>query len=133
MTAAFSSADAGRITGISQRQLVYWTDQGVLTPSISAARGSGTQNRWAARDLRLMKVVAELLRLGADVRTIRLVPEVLAHHAGEGWLLVGPGRVRLCTIEELVDALTTDEPCWHVVRLSTILHDLPTDDVPAAV
>lgn len=133
MSRSYSSAEAERLTGITHRQLVYWVDQGVLTPSITTARGSGTQHRWAARDLRLMRVVRELLDLGADVRTMRHVPEVLAHHCGEGWLLVGPDRVRLCTIEELVDAMTHDEPSWHVVRLTTILHSLPDVDEPAAV
>lgn len=125
---SFSSQELQRLTGVTYRQLGYWVEQGVLVPSVSVARGSGSQHRWSASDVRLVKVLGELVALGADVRTLRLVPEVLEHHCGEGWLLVGPGRVRLCTLEELVDALTTDEPTCHVVRLSTVLHGLPTDD-----
>lgn len=129
---SFSSPEVVELTGATARQLVYWIDQGVLEPSIEHRRGSGGRHRWSAGDVRVVKVLAELVRLGADVGTLRLVPEVLEHHCGEGWLLVGPGRVRLCTIEELVDALTHDEPGWHVVRLTTVLHELPNDDVPAA-
>lgn len=129
---SYTSPQVVAMSGATARQLVYWIDQGVITPSVFYALGSGTRHRWSAGDIRVAKVLAELVALGCDVRTLRLVPEILERHCGEGWLLAGPGRIRLCTIEELVDALTTDEPTWHVVRLTTILHGLPTDDDAAA-
>lgn len=131
-TVSFSSPDVVRLTGATARQLVYWVDQGVIAPSVTAAGGSGGRHRWSATDVRTIRVLAKLADLGCDHRTLRLVPEILEHHCGEGWLLAGPGRVRLCTVDELVHALTVDEPTWHVVRLSTVLHNLPTDDDAAA-
>lgn len=130
---AYSSDEAIAIAGITYRQLGYWTQRGVIGPSVSTPAGPGTKARWSANDIRSLRVLGELLRLGVDLDTARLVPELLDHDQAYGWLLVGPGRVRhIATDLELVDALTRDEPAWHVIRLATILHGLPTDATAAA-
>ena len=135
MTREYSSPEVVELTGATARQLVYWVDHGVVAPSLGASRGSGTRHRWSAGDVRTVKVLAELANLGCDHRTLRLVPELLEHHCGEGWLLAGPGRARVCTSDELLEALATDNaPSWHVLRLPTLLRRLPSDDdAPAAV
>lgn len=52
------------IVGITYRQLDYWARTGLLVPSITAAKGSGTQRRYSYRDLLELKVIKQLLDAG---------------------------------------------------------------------
>ena len=49
------------LVGITYRQLDYWARTNLLRPSISEARGSGTQRRYSYRDLLELKVIKRLL------------------------------------------------------------------------
>lgn len=59
----FTSYQAARAAGISYRQLDYWVRIGLVRPA-RGARGSGSQRRFAHRDVLLLAAVAELMRLG---------------------------------------------------------------------
>src|ERR1700743_827592 len=52
------------IVGITYRQLDYWARTDLLRPSVSEARGSGTQRRYSYRDLVQLKVIKRLLDAG---------------------------------------------------------------------
>lgn len=60
----FTSYQAASAAGISYRQLDYWVRIGLVRPA-RGAHGSGSQRRFAHRDVLLLAAVAELMRLGA--------------------------------------------------------------------
>src|SRR3981081_4750485 len=65
------------IVGITYRQLDYWARTGLLRPSISEARGSGTQRRYSYRDLLELKVIKRLLDAGISLPSARRAIVVL--------------------------------------------------------
>jgi len=65
------------IVGISYRQLDYWARTGLATPSISKARGSGTQRLYSFEDIVRLRVVKRLLDTGVTLERIRSALEEL--------------------------------------------------------
>ncbi len=59
------------IVGITYRQLDYWARTDLLRPSISDARGSGTQRVYSYGDLLQLKVIKQLLDAGVSLRSTR--------------------------------------------------------------
>jgi len=60
-----------RVAGISYRQLDYWARTGLLNPSISSAKGSGSQRLYSRSDLVLALAIRRLLGLGVSLQNIR--------------------------------------------------------------
>src|SRR5579885_2302680 len=65
------------LVGITYRQLDYWARTDLLRPSISEARGSGTQRRYSYRDLVELKVIKRLLDAGVSLQSARRAIECL--------------------------------------------------------
>ncbi|MFI6519444.1 MerR family transcriptional regulator [Spirillospora sp. NPDC050679] len=57
--------------GITYRQLDYWARTGLVTPSVRAAHGSGSQRLYSFRDILVLKVVKRLLDTGVSLQQIR--------------------------------------------------------------
>lgn len=74
----FRAPHVCRIVGITYRQLDYWDRTGLLKPSLSAARGSGTQRLYSFGDVVQLKVVKQLLDAGMSLKKIRAALEILA-------------------------------------------------------
>ncbi len=58
-----------RITDVTYRQLDYWTRTGLITPSVQAATGSGTQRLCAFPDVVTIRMVKQLLDTGVSPAT----------------------------------------------------------------
>ena len=56
------------VVGITYRQLDYWARTDLLRPSITEARGSGTQRRYSYADLLQLKVIKRLLDAGISLQ-----------------------------------------------------------------
>lgn len=65
------------IVGITYRQLDYWARTGLLHPSISQARGSGSQRVYSYSDLLQLKVIKRLLDSGVSLQAARRAIECL--------------------------------------------------------
>lgn len=74
----FRAPQVCRIVGITYRQLDYWDRTGLLKPSLSAARGSGTQRLYSFGDVVQLRVVKQLLDAGMSLKKIRAAVEILA-------------------------------------------------------
>src|SRR4028118_1215069 len=72
-----------KIVGITYRQLDYWARTDLLKPSISEAKGSGTQRRYSYRDLLELKVIKRLLDAGISLQSARRAIDYLREHLGE--------------------------------------------------
>lgn len=69
---SFSTEDVCRITGLSYRQLDYWTRTGLVRPSLHDGRGSGAPyRRWSGSDVDEVLLIAKLVRAGVSYGRIR--------------------------------------------------------------
>ena len=97
------------IVGITYRQLDYWARTDLMRPSISDARGSGTQRVYSYTDLFQLKVIKQLLDAGVSLRSTRKAIECLrASGAGvaSASLVIADDRSVLANSgEELFDLL----------------------------
>ncbi len=73
----FRGPQVCNIVGITYRQLDYWARTDLMRPSISDARGSGTQRVYAYTDLLQLKVIKQLLDAGVSLRSTRKAIECL--------------------------------------------------------
>lgn len=60
-----------QLTGLTYRQLNYWDTTDLLKPSISAARGSGSQRRYSEADVAKARVIKKLLDAGVSLQSVR--------------------------------------------------------------
>lgn len=60
-----------KVTGVSYRQLDYWTTTGLVTPSVRSAEGSGSQRLYSFEDVVQLKVIKQLLDTGISLQRIR--------------------------------------------------------------
>ena len=77
MGEGFRGPQVCRVVGITYRQLDYWARTGLLRPSISDARGSGSQRIYSYTDLLQLKVIKQLLDAGVSLRSTRKAIECL--------------------------------------------------------
>ena len=67
----YRGPQACKIVGITYRQLDYWTRTGLVTPTVAAAQGSGTQRLYSFNDLLQLKVIKSLTDAGASLQKVR--------------------------------------------------------------
>lgn len=80
-TEGFRGPQVCRIVGITYRQCDYWARTDLVRPTVADAKGSGTQRRYAYRDLVELKVVKTLLDAGVALQSARRAIEHLRRHA----------------------------------------------------
>lgn len=66
----YSSPKACRATGVTYRQLLYWTELNVTPPSVLHGQGSGSQHLYSFDDLVRLRVVKALVELGLEPSAI---------------------------------------------------------------
>ena len=68
VTDGFSNRQVLKITGVTQRQLVYWRKTGLVTPS---EHSPGGHARYSFNDLIAIKTAKQLINAGVSVQRIR--------------------------------------------------------------
>lgn len=141
----FRGPQVCKIVGITYRQLDYWARTDLLRPSISEARGSGTQRRYSYRDLLELKVIKRLLDAGVSLRSARRALEVLRDSGAEvataNLVLNGSQSVLARSGEEIIDLLKGGQGVLNIVALAGVVRELdaaitdlapvpPTEPVP---
>ena len=141
----FRGPQVCKIVGITYRQLDYWARTDLLRPSISEARGSGTQRRYSYRDLLELKVIKRLLDAGVSLQSARRALEVLrgsgAEVATANLVLNGSQSVLARSGEEIIDLLKGGQGVLNIVALAGVVRELdaaitdlaPTPTVPTPV
>lgn len=74
----FRAPQVCKLVGITYRQLDYWARTDLLTPSVQAASGSGSQRLYSFTDVVQLKVIKSLLDAGMSLRKIRQAIAILA-------------------------------------------------------
>lgn len=117
------------IVGITYRQLDYWARTDLLKPSISEARGSGTQRRYSYRDLLELKVIKRLLDAGISLQSARVAIGYLRQNLGEdvaaaNLVLTGSESVLATSGEEIVDLLRGGQGVLNILPLGSVKEEL---------
>jgi DNA-binding transcriptional MerR regulator len=73
----FYAGEAATITGIPYRTIDHWARTGLITPSISQARGAGRSRLYSFSDLIALRVARELREKGTSVQSLKKVIKVL--------------------------------------------------------
>jgi DNA-binding transcriptional MerR regulator len=125
----FRGPQVCKIVGITYRQLDYWARTGLLRPSISDARGSGTQRRYSYHDVLELKVIKELLDAGVSLQRARRAVECLraslgADLAATSLVLAGSDSVLARSDGEVVDLLRGGQGVFNIVPLSGVVEEL---------
>ena len=124
----FRGPQVCKIVGITYRQLDYWARTDLLRPSISEARGSGTQRRYSYRDLLELKVIKRLLDAGVSLQSARRALEVLRQSgedvASANLVLNGSQSVLARTGEEIIDLLQGGQGVLNIVALAGVKEEL---------
>ncbi|MDQ2726927.1 MAG: MerR family transcriptional regulator [Actinomycetota bacterium] len=116
------------VVGITYRQLDYWARTDLLRPSLSDAKGSGSQRRYSYTDLLQLKVIKRLLDSGISLRSARRAIEFL-RSAGEDLaaanLVIDEGRAVLARSgEEIIDLLRGGQGVLNIVPLAGVFSEL---------
>jgi DNA-binding transcriptional MerR regulator len=130
-----------KIVGITYRQLDYWARTDLLKPSISEARGSGTQRRYSYGDLLELKVIKRLLDGGVSLQSARRAIHTLHDNLGSdlktaNLVLAGTDSVLARSDGEVVDLLRGGQGVLNMVlplggvqeELDAAIHELRQKD-----
>jgi DNA-binding transcriptional MerR regulator len=126
-----------KIVGITYRQLDYWARTDLLKPSISEARGSGTQRLYSYGDLLELKVIKRLLDGGVSLQSARRAIHTLHENLGvdlktANLVLAGADSVLARSDGEVVDLLRGGQGVLNMVlplggvqdELNAAIHEL---------
>jgi DNA-binding transcriptional MerR regulator len=116
------------IVGITYRQLDYWARTELLRPSISEARGSGSQRRYSYEDLLALKVIKRLLDAGISLQSTRRAVECLRSGGDDlttADLVIDEGRTVLAhSGEEIVDLLRGGQGVLNIVSMQPLVSEV---------
>ena len=113
-----------KVVGITYRQLDYWARTDLLRPSISEARGSGTQRRYSYQDLLELKVIKRLLDAGLSLQSTRRAIECLrasGEDVAAANLVIDQGTTVLARSgEEIIDLLKGGQGVLNIVPMAGV-------------
>ncbi len=123
-----------KLVGISYRQLDYWARTGLVTPSVRAAGGSGTQRLYSFRDLVQLKVIKNLLNAGVSLQNVRKAVVYLRQHLGTEpssvTLMSDGARIYACESEdEIIDLVKRGQGVF-AIALDKVWDDLSSSLKP---
>ena len=117
------------LVGITYRQLDYWARTDLLRPSITEARGSGTQRRYSYRDLVELKVIKNLLDAGVSLQLARRGIEYIRQNLGEeigsaSLVMNGPKSVLAHSDGEVIDLMRKGQGVLNIVPMAGVVSEL---------
>lgn len=129
---AYRGPFACAVIGITYRQLDYWARTGLVRPSVSEARGSGSQRLYSFRDLLELRVVRTLLDAGISLQSAREALDALRYGGIEvaSTNLVLSGNTSLLARDDgqLIDLLKGGQGVLNIVLpLAGVVEKLEAD------
>jgi DNA-binding transcriptional MerR regulator len=109
-----------KLVGITYRQLDYWARTGLVTPSVRAADGSGTQRLYSFTDVVELRIIKRLLDAGVSLRQIRQAIGYLRKESGgkplsDVTLMSDGNRIYAChSNQEVVDVLSHGQAVFGI-------------------
>ncbi len=116
------------VAGITYRQLDYWARTDLLRPSISDARGSGTQRLYSYADLLQVKVIKRLLDAGISLRSARRAIACLRSSgedvAAANLVIDEGGTVLARSGEEIIDLLRGGQGVLNILPMAGVVSEV---------
>ncbi|MFM7872155.1 MAG: MerR family transcriptional regulator, partial [Actinomycetota bacterium] len=110
--------------GITYRQLDYWARTGLVRPSVSEARGSGSRRYYSYRNLLELRLVKSLLDAGIKLESVREVFKFLADRPDaditSAHLVINGSSVVLCQGDELIDVVRRGQGVLNLLPLAQV-------------
>lgn len=132
----YTSHDARRLVGISQRQLTYWDQSALVRPHARAAAGRGSRRLYTVLDVVQLKVIRRLREAGMSLQKIRrafvfiaALPDEPAPLAELAVLTDGQRIFVRRSDEAVVDALSGQLVLW--LPLADVLAEVLSAMVPS--
>jgi DNA-binding transcriptional MerR regulator len=116
----FRGPTVTELAHITYRQLDYWARTGLVTPSIRAADGSGSQRLYSFTDVVELRIIKRLLDAGVSLRQIRTALGYLRKESGgkpltDVTLMSDGHRIYACRSgEEVVDVLSQGQAVFGI-------------------
>lgn len=106
----WTSKQAQSLAGITYRQLDYWDRSKLVSPSLRAAAGSGSQRLYSYLDVILLRTVARILAIGVSLQSIRVAIDAIRERglddlAGVHLFSDGTTIFELTSNDEVIDLL----------------------------
>lgn len=111
--AGYRAPQVCKLVGITYRQLDYWARTGLITPSMQAAHGSGSQRVYSFTDVVQLKVIKNLLDAGMSLKKIRSAVDILRDEMDSEQPLAD---VTLLSDGQTIYAAHSDEEVVDVLR-----------------
>jgi DNA-binding transcriptional MerR regulator len=118
--AGYRGPTVTKLVGISYRQLDYWARTNLVTPSVRAADGSGSQRLYSFTDVVELRIIKRLLDAGVSLRQIRTALGYLREESGgepltDVTLMSDGRRIYACRSgEEVVDVLSHGQAVFGI-------------------
>ena len=126
--AGFRGPQVCSVVGITYRQLDYWARTGLLHPSITQAKGSGSQRVYSYTDLVQLKVIKRLLDSGVSLQAARKAIECLRSTGDDlataNLVIDGRQSVLAHSGEEIIDLLKGGQTVLNIVPLGGVVSEI---------
>lgn len=73
----YTTKQVASLTGLSVRQLDYWAQRGIVSPSVQQSHGPGTRKVYSFDDLVQLRFISQVKRLGCSTQKLRKAIEIL--------------------------------------------------------
>jgi len=124
----FTSRQVMAITGMTLRNIQYWTGEGIITPSADPGVGRGKGKRWSFTDMIGMRVMRTLRKRGVSLQALRKVlPELQAIMRKRDPLSALASSPLAVTSKNTVVAITHDN-AFDVATKQGVLDHIPLHD-----
>ncbi|HUY86581.1 MAG TPA: MerR family transcriptional regulator [Acidimicrobiales bacterium] len=125
----FRGPQVCKIVGITYRQLDYWARSGLLTPSVSEAKGTGIPRLYSYLDVLRIKVIKRLLDSGVSLQRARKAIQCLEDNLGEdissaNLVMANSNTVLAKSQEAVFDLLRGGQGVFNVLALSGVVEEL---------
>lgn len=137
-TTGFRGRTVCKITGVTYRQLDYWTRSGLISASVNPAQGHGSTRLYSFRDLLEVKIIIKLLDVGLGLQKVRTAMFQLGvlgiDELSSATLFCDGASVYYCySPEEITDLLAGGQGVFGIAvpglvnQVSATLHNLPVE------
>lgn len=121
----YRGAVAALVAGITYRQLDYWANKQIVTPSVANSHGSGSRRLYNAQDVVMLAVAKQLLDLGMHLHDITQAIDYMAHcsvdHIAHMTLWCDGKHIRECQRDDTVASMMHGgEEAIYILALNTI-------------
>lgn len=123
-TAGLTAPQLCRAVSVTYRQLDYWARTDLLRPSLSEARGSGTQRRYSLDDARVALTMRRLLDSGMSLQSVRGAMSYVRDPEGCDLLYIGASAFGVCGVDALGEVVAGCGGLVTVIDLRNIADDL---------